>query len=376
MTSSLSVLRWWSLRRARLAAWGTQTVLAMTALSMVSTFLQYEEARRSVTGATVLFLTAGFARSRPLVCSLLLSAGATLAIGVSSRETFSVWPAASGLLVLASLPRIGTRRTKAVQAAGLILAAILGTWWAAAQPPTHIGPAGLSVVVAAVAIAAVKLIAPLLTMLAVSRAEAEELRKEAALAAADRVELERRHQLARELHDSIGHHLTAMVVQAEAGQVTAPHQALESIGSLGREALKELEDVVFGLRQPLELEHIRDQLVPPLIAAGIDVDVTRTSPIGSPALEHTVYRIVQESLTNVMRHSHASHVDVAITDTDAEEIHVVVTDNGVGLPDVLRHGAGLDGIRHRAEAASGTAHIRSSSPHGVTVDVRLPRTVQ
>ena len=132
--------------------------------------------------------------------------------------------------------------------------------------------------------------------------EAEELRGQAAW-------LEQRTSVARELHDVVGHHVTAMVVQAEAGQVADPQVALRTIGELGRTALAELDSLVVHLRDPgaplvvtapPRLLDIDELLAAPLRQAGVEVDLHIDETLGLNELSVlTVYRIAQEALTNV-----------------------------------------------------------------------------
>ena len=122
--------------------------------------------------------------------------------------------------------------------------------------------------------------------------------------------------MARELHDVVGHHVTAMVVQAEAGQMADPEAALRNIGDLGRTALGELDALVVHLRDPdsplvvsapPRLLDIDELLAVPLRGQGVTVDVRIEAELGLDAVEVlTVYRIAQEALTNVTRHAHAT----------------------------------------------------------------------
>lgn len=152
---------------------------------------------------------------------------------------------------------------------------------------------------------------------------------------------EERRSLARELHDIVGHHVTAMVVTAEAGQYGDPRAALREIGELGRGALGQLDALVVHLRDPdsellvtapPRLSDIDELLAAPLRLAGTAVEV-RLDPdvrLDEPRLL-AAYRIVQEALTNVARHAAASHVWVEVARAGAG-VRVTVRDDGVGPP--------------------------------------------
>jgi signal transduction histidine kinase len=113
------------------------------------------------------------------------------------------------------------------------------------------------------------------------------------------------------------------------------------------------------------------------IAVDIDLGLPGRLP---PELETVLYRIVQESLTNVAKHARAQHVSVAVDQPDDTVARLRVRDDGVGfdpgnLPQLLREGHfGLAGMRERASLAGGTMEVGSLPGHGTTVEVRLPIT--
>lgn len=197
--------------------------------------------------------------------------------------------------------------------------------------------------------------------------------------------LDQRTRLARELHDVVGHHVTAMVVQAEAGLARGDAQAttsLHKIADLGRSALGDLDAMVHALREPGEsvawtsTPRIVDlpRLADPLEAAGVSVEVlvlVQDAITLDDAQELTVYRIVQESLTNVLRHSGARQAWVDVRD-DGEHLHVRVSDDGAGPPAGGTHGSGLKGIAERVTAMNGVWTLSRRPGGGTSVDVLLP----
>ncbi|MGH3335053.1 MAG: sensor histidine kinase, partial [Nocardioides sp.] len=193
--------------------------------------------------------------------------------------------------------------------------------------------------------------------------------------------LEQRTSLARELHDVVGHHVTAMVVQAEAGQMAEPGVALKNIGELGRKALGDLDALVVHLRDPdspmsvsapPRLLDIDELLAAPLRLQGVEVDIRIEAELGLGGAELlTVYRIAQEALTNVTRHAQATHTWVELSRAD-DRMRLRVSDDGVGPPDASRRGSGLLGIEERVAAHHGTWDLSQRPGGGTILDVSFP----
>lgn len=205
------------------------------------------------------------------------------------------------------------------------------------------------------------------------RAETQVLRGQASW-------LEQRTVLARELHDVVGHHVTAMVVQAEAGQVTDPHVALRTIADAGRTALRELDALVVHLRDPNattvlsappQLGDIDELLAEPLRAQGVHIDVRIDPEVGLDEVGIlTAYRIVQEALTNIAKHARANHAWVEIRRTH-DIVRIRVSDDGVGPPSVIERGSGLVGVQERAAALGGICDLSTRPGGGTMLDVTL-----
>jgi signal transduction histidine kinase len=193
--------------------------------------------------------------------------------------------------------------------------------------------------------------------------------------------LEQRTSLARELHDVVGHHVTAMVVQAEAGLVGDPERALREIGGLGRTALGELDALVVHLRDPQSplsvsaaprLSDIDELLAAPLRQQGVAVTV-EVDPEADldEATTLTAYRIVQEALTNVARHARATQAWVEVA-AAGSNVRLRVSDDGLGPPDEVTRGSGLIGIAERVTALGGVWSIGRRPGGGTIVDAYLP----
>lgn len=316
-------------------------------------------------------------RFRPALILLPAVAGG-VAVAFTSREYFSFWPAACVLLVTAAVAESGRRSTSVPFVAATAAAAGLAV--AAIGPDAEV--AMLPVAVAAVAVVMVRLAASWMARARELEMRAAEYQHRAEVSEAANLELERRTVLARELHDSLGHHVSAIVVRAEAGRVAHPNEALATIADLGREALDELEAVLFDLRAPsaeaigpteVDLGRIDSKLARPLRQYGVNVHVDVSTEETDPARLSATYRIVQEALTNTLRHAAATAASVVIRD-EGGDLVVLVQDDGVGLPAESPVGSGLSGIRERAMQFGGEAQIVTAQPRGTLVQVRIPRT--
>ncbi|MBM6404287.1 hypothetical protein JQN72_08530 [Phycicoccus sp. CSK15P-2] len=209
-----------------------------------------------------------------------------------------------------------------------------------------------------------------------------QLRRETEVLRGQTAWLETRTALARELHDVVGHHVTAMVVQAEAGRLgDAPHVALARIAESGRTALHELDSLVVHLRRPGDdapsgplprLADIDTVLAVPLRASGTQVHVRLAEGLVlSDDVVRTLYRIAQEGLTNVARHARAGHVWVEL-DRHGDHVALEIRDDGLGPPSTVSGGSGLLGIRERALAHGGRAELTARHGGGALLDVSIP----
>ncbi|MEU3747749.1 MULTISPECIES: sensor histidine kinase [Streptomyces] len=210
--------------------------------------------------------------------------------------------------------------------------------------------------------------------------EAERTREETARRRAD----EERLRIARELHDSLTHQISVIKVQAEAAVHVARKQGQEVSTSLlaiqeaGREASRELRATLEALRDddttpPRGLDDI-PELVERARNFGLDATLTiQGQPHGMPtAVERTVYRIVQESLTNVARHADAATASVRI-DCRPDVLAVRVDDDGKAAPgSAPPPGLGLLGMRERVTALGGRLRAEPRDGGGFTVRAELP----
>ena len=189
-----------------------------------------------------------------------------------------------------------------------------------------------------------------------------------------------RLDLARDIHDVVAHSLSLINVRASVALHLAERRpeelrpALEAIKQASHEALGEVRELLGVLRQDVPVTPGAPlERVPALIedARGTGLDVTldaELDPPPSPALQRIVYRVVQEGLTNTVRHAGAQRVHVRIARRDGS-ISVEVHDDGSGLRGAAV-GSGLRGMRERVEAAGGTLTLTDDG--GLLVRALLP----
>ena len=213
-----------------------------------------------------------------------------------------------------------------------------------------------------------------------------DLGNKAALAAA-----EERTRIAREMHDIIAHGMSTVVVQAQAGQSvvgTNPdkvREVLRTIENIGRNSVEEMRRMLGVLRKDdsdLDLEPLPgfdhlDTLRTQVDVEGVDLDLTVTGNLDElpPGLNLTGYRIVQEALTNVLRHAGRPVKVIATIDCRENELAISVTDDGLGagaLTDTFGTGNGLRGMRERVEAYNGTLRHGPNPGGGFAMRATLP----
>ena len=193
-----------------------------------------------------------------------------------------------------------------------------------------------------------------------------------------------RNRLAREIHDSLGHYLTVINVQIEAARSIMDKQpeqasdALKKAQTLTQEGLASVRQSVATLREsPLgnrPLSTAIDDLVEEARNAGL---VAEFEIMGSvrplqPNAALTLYRTVQEGLTNVRKHARASRVDLTLDYGVAGEVCLIIKDNGVGAPETNNGGFGLLGVRERLKLLGGKMVLNTTSGNGFELKVVLP----
>lgn len=217
-----------------------------------------------------------------------------------------------------------------------------------------------------------------------ARAEIEALAQQLSVYAARVEELatnQERARIAREMHDSLGHFLTAAHVQLEAARNVIDQEPTRAKRSLARsqeliaEGLREVRRAVTAMRQPVAdrpFAIAMEELLAETRAAGLAVALTiegdeRPLP---PAIEFALYRAAQEALTNVKRHARARRVDLTLRYV-ADAIALEVRDDGDGAQEGPR-GFGLIGLGERVALLGGAIEITSQPHAGFTLTARIP----
>jgi signal transduction histidine kinase len=223
--------------------------------------------------------------------------------------------------------------------------------------------------------------------------EADEARERAARAEREREERARlavadeRARIARELHDVVGHSVSVMTVQASAArrllrpQQEKEREALLVVEHTGREALAEMRRMVGVLRRPEEapalapqpsLEHL-DKLVAHAREAGLPVELRiEGEPEQLPSgVDLTAYRLVQEGLTNALKHAGAQRAEVVVRYGDGH-VELAVSDDGRGVGGGDGGGHGLVGMRERVSVYGGEFEAGPQAEGGYRLRARLP----
>lgn len=211
-----------------------------------------------------------------------------------------------------------------------------------------------------------------------------------------RAKSEEREQLARELHDTVAHHVSAIAIQAQAGQFLAStgatEGAVDALAVIEEEAARTLTEMRLlvgvlrteddaamapqpGLADIADLERLTDVegadgSRPPVISVSLSGDLENVRP----SIAAGVHRLAQEAVTNALKHAHhATRVEVAVIG-DRDVIRLSVADNGGGRPKADgRPAYGLVGMHERASLLGGTLTAGPRSDRGWTVEAMLPK---
>lgn len=199
-----------------------------------------------------------------------------------------------------------------------------------------------------------------------------------------------RERLARELHDTVAHYVSAIAIQAQAGRTMAPSQpqaatdALEVIEEAASRTLTEMRRMVGALRhgeqadlapQPgvADVERLAQSTN---VGPRVEVKLSGSLDDISPSVQAALFRLARESVTNAIRHAHnATRIDVCVTD-EGDRVRLTVHDDGKPRRHTSHSppGYGLVGMSERAKLLGGTLDAGPSTGSGWTVTAVLPRT--
>ncbi|MEJ7650159.1 MAG: histidine kinase [Nakamurella sp.] len=198
-----------------------------------------------------------------------------------------------------------------------------------------------------------------------------------------------REQLARDLHDTVAHHVSGIAIQAQAGRAVAashPDRAIEALSIIEEAAtrtLSELRAIVGVLRASQDTEFAPQPGVAEVEQLATDAQARPCVKVAlsgefdalSPAVGAAIYRLAQESITNARRHAcHATRVTVAVTG-EVDEVRLTVDDDGSSATaGRAPAGYGLVGMQERASLLGGTFHAGPTAERGWRVEAILPRT--
>ncbi|HEX3190953.1 MAG TPA: sensor histidine kinase [Streptosporangiaceae bacterium] len=317
-----------------------------------------------------------------------------LAVSVAAASIYSLLGLVNGAILIAPIlalysvaSRVSLRRAFIAAFATL---AVLLTVTAANNPFGHISGGGFDVIPFMVA-------AALFAGIAVANRNAyvDSIRDRAEQDARRRLD-EERLRIARELHDVVAHTMATINVQAGVAAHVLPTrpeaaaESLQAIKTASKEGLRELRAILNVLRQADDADPTQpapgtaqlEDLIAGARRAGLETTLTVTGdPVPLPAaVDLAAYRIIQESLTNTIRHAGPATAAVALGYA-SDELHIDVTDTGRGQPDTGRgqaviagngDGHGLAGMRERAAAVGGTVEAGPGPAGGFRVAARLP----
>jgi signal transduction histidine kinase len=332
-------------------------------------------------------------RRWPLPGLVVATAGSTLFIAGSGNDSLplSIVTGLAMYFAASRLPRAMSVRVALAAGAALVTGMIYGVF--TARAPSMVGDAAVACLVPLAAAWFAGDSAAARRRYRAGLAEQEERERAAETERARQDVLEERVRIARELHDVVAHTLAVITVQAGVGRrlmARRPEEAataLESIETIGRTAQDELR-VVLGLLRDEEpaaaalapAPRLTDlkELADTVRASGIPVELRMSGADRqlSPALELSIYRVVQEALTNVVKHAPLARATVGISVSD-DDVRLEITDDG-GRPDAQplparpAAGHGIVGMRERVAAFGGWLTAEPLADRGFRVTAEIP----
>jgi signal transduction histidine kinase len=179
---------------------------------------------------------------------------------------------------------------------------------------------------------------------------------------AERSRVEERLRIARELHDALGHHLTAMSLNLEVAAHQTTGEARDNVRtaqSLARLLLGDIREIAYSMKRGRATDIIEGlaRLAEVVPVPAVHIEVPPGTRVDDPRSSHALLRCAQEFVTNSIRHAGARNVWIALR-TDAAELELTARDDGAGARE-LRPGGGLSGMRERLEELGGSLVIEA-----------------
>ncbi|SDP80898.1 Histidine kinase-, DNA gyrase B-, and HSP90-like ATPase [Actinopolyspora xinjiangensis] len=373
---------------ARLPFGGALMAASSVLMSVLAVFAPLRPVQAALLGAVNIVFTS-------VLASLFGAVGLGAATGFpqSALGGVPVPVTAAGMLLIAFVVRTAPLREAAVATGALTISALLGAALIPGAPPYD--PLSPSELLPVLFMGAVLLVLAVGTGM-YFRARDED-RARAVRAAVKGAQQDERMALARELHDVVAHHVTGIVVQAQAAlkvaekNPRAASEALERISSSGTEALTAMRRLVGSMRDTetesfsamgteptVDLEADLRKLVERRVRDGtggrVELDVRLTTDVPQE-VGRSALRLVQEAVTNAEKHAlDADLVRISVSTVD-EQLLIEVTDDGTassGRPPGGSGGYGLVGMRERIELLGGRLSAGPGRRHGWRVEARLP----
>jgi signal transduction histidine kinase len=306
-------------------------------------------------------------RTRPLAC-VVVSFGTAMVLGLAT--------------LAGGAPNVGLDTMVYVV---LVLVYALVRWGSGREIVIGLAVVGVAAVIGMVVIGGFAILAAAAAGGAAFRYRAESWRR-----ALDQIRSQERVGLARELHDMVAHHVSAIAVQAQAGRTLAgqrPEAGLEALAVIEGEAsrtLAEMRAMVRVLRDGAPAEYTPQRGVADLVSLArrepvpvVDVEVPGDLDELPLQVDAAVYRLAQEALTNALRHArNASRVEIRVVEGGGR-LRLRVTDDGQIDPvRSASHGFGLLGMTERVQLLGGTLLAGPAPGGGWTVDAELPTMVR
>jgi len=193
---------------------------------------------------------------------------------------------------------------------------------------------------------------------------------------AENTRIAERVRIARELHDLVGHHLTALTLNLEVvthlvdGKVLGHVQQAHSLAKL---LLADVREVVSEMRKDdrVDLKQVLIALTSGVPEPKVHLDMPASLSLTDPVQAQMVLRTVQELVTNCIKHAKAKNLWLTI-EMHADGLQLIAADDGVGA-DSLHFGNGLEGMKERVEAIGGSLDVQSSPGQGFVITMKLPQ---